>query len=95
MIKKKEIQHIANLAHLGLDKKELNSMHKDFSSILEYVKTLEEVDVSKIKNVFSKKGLTNVTREDMAEKTSSETRKKLLDLVPEKKGDYFKTKKVL
>jgi aspartyl-tRNA(Asn)/glutamyl-tRNA(Gln) amidotransferase subunit C len=95
MIKKEEIKHIAKLARLGLSEKELNSMQKNFSAILDYVNTLEKADVSEINNVFEKDGLTNVYRSDEAKETSKEERERLLNSTPERKEDYIKTKKIL
>ena len=95
MVKKEEVKHIASLAHLGLTEKELNSMQKNFSSILDYIETLKEVDISSIEKAFSKRGLKNVVREDVQKETLKDEREKLIDMFPETKNNYLKTKKVL
>ena len=95
MIEKKEIKHIADLARLGLTEKELESMQKNFSSILDYIETLKEADISSIEKAFSKRGIKNITREDTQKETSEDERNKLIDMFPETKNNYLKTKKVL
>ena len=95
MVKKEEVKHIASLAHLGLTEKELNSMQKNFSSILDYIETLKEVDISGVEKAFSKRGLKNVVREDVQKETLKDEREKLIDMFPETKNNYLKTKKIL
>lgn len=95
MIEKKEVKHIANLAHLGLTEKELESMQKNFSSILDYIETLKEADISSVEEDFSKKGMNNIFREDIQKKISKDERDKLIEMFPETKNNYLKTKKVL
>ena len=46
MINKKEVNHIAKLARLGISEKEEKKFQKDLSSILDYFNCLQEVDVS-------------------------------------------------
>ncbi len=48
MIKKEEVKHIAKLARLGISQKEEEKFQKDLSSILDYINSLKEVDVSGI-----------------------------------------------
>ena len=95
MIKKEEVKHIASLAHLGLNEKELESMQKNFSSILDYIETLKEADISSIEKAFSEKGMKNVIRKDVQKETSKEERGELINMFPETKNNYLKTKKVL
>ena len=95
MIEKEEVKHIANLAHLGLTEKELESMQKNFSSILDYIETLKEADVSNIEKSFSERGLKNIIREDVQKDFPEEDKNKLIDLFPETENNYLKTKKIL
>ena len=46
MISKKEVEHIAKLARIGLTSGEIEKFQKELSSILDYFEKLEEVDVS-------------------------------------------------
>jgi len=95
MIKKEEIKHIASLAHLGLSEKELESMHQNFSSILNYIETLKEADISSIEKAFTERGARNITRDDIPKKTLKDKRKELINMFPVSKNNYLKTKKVL
>ena len=45
MISKKEVQHIAKLARLGLTEKEIEKHQKEFLKILDYMEKLKEIDV--------------------------------------------------
>lgn len=95
MISQKEVQHVAQLARLGLDKKETGEMQKDLSSILDYIEKLKEVDITSVDFYTSLTGLNNVTREDKEDRESSKKNKKLLDLAPQEKGGYLKVKQIL
>ena len=100
MISKQDVQHIAKLARLGLTENEIKKFQKDLSSILDYFKSLKEIDVSKIEptfhpaeHFFEKK--LEIMREDKAEHQSPEIANKLVEAVPEKKGRHVKVKAVL
>ena len=102
MISKKEVKHIAKLARLGLEEKEIEKMEKELSLILDYFNLLKEVDVTGIEPSFYfteelKKipaELKKITaREDCVKK--SKKAKKLLDSVPETKEDFVKVKTIL
>jgi len=100
MISRQDVQHIAKLARLGLTENEIKKFQKDLSSILDYFKSLKEIDVSKIEptfhpaeHFFEKK--LEIMREDKAEHQSPEIANKLVEAVPEKKGRHVKVKAVL
>jgi aspartyl-tRNA(Asn)/glutamyl-tRNA(Gln) amidotransferase subunit C len=82
------ISKIAKLANLIIEDKK---MEKDFSSILDYVDKLKEVDVSEIKETANLSCSNNVFREDI------EIRKDvtdLLNLMPEKENNYLRVNEV-
>lgn len=95
MISKKEVQHIAKLARLGLGEKEIEKMEKELSLILDYFNLLKEVDVSGIEpSFYSAEELEKISaREDYIKK--SKKVKKLLDSVPETKEGFVKVKTIL
>lgn len=95
MISKKEVQHIAKLARLGLSEKEMEEMQKELSAILDYIKKLKEVDISGVDFFISSGKLKNVMREDKEDEKSKLKNKKLLELAPEEKGGYLKVKQIL
>jgi len=99
MISKKEVQHIAKLARLGLEEKEIEKMGEELSLILNYFNLLKEVDVSRVEpSFYFSEELKEITtsdlmREDHVEK--NKTAKKLLDSVPETKEGFVKVKTIL
>jgi len=95
MISKEEVKHIAKLARIKLNNQEVLKFQKELSLILDYIEQLREVDISKID---LKKGLgkaQSVTREDKEIKKSLKQASKLMELVPDKKDNYLKTKQIL
>jgi aspartyl-tRNA(Asn)/glutamyl-tRNA(Gln) amidotransferase subunit C len=95
MIDKKEVQHIASLARLRLEEKELEKYQKELSSILEYIKKLEEVNTDGVEPTSHPGGLNNVFRVDEARESGKEIAKKLIDLAPDKENGYLKVKSIL
>ena len=94
MINKEEVEHIAKLARLKLNAKEIKSMEKELSSVLEYFKFLNKLDVSKVQPTSHSVSLKNIIREDKCKKQSEENVEKLLKAMPQRKGRYLKVKSV-
>jgi len=98
MINKEDVNHIAKLARLGISKKEEEKFQKNLSSILDYFNSLKEVDVKGVQPTFHSTASfiekEEIMRKDIAEPQSKEVVKKLLELTPQKKGDYIKVKAV-
>lgn len=94
MIEKKEVEHIAKLAKLGLDKEEEKKMAKELSLILDYFKKLKKVDVSNIEPTSHNVNVKNVKREDESSNPSPEKSDKLLEKAPNRKGRYVKVRAV-
>jgi aspartyl-tRNA(Asn)/glutamyl-tRNA(Gln) amidotransferase subunit C len=65
-LNKKEIQHIAELSRLELNKDEEKLFASQISSILDYMKILDDVDVSGVSPTAFVGGLKNVWRSDVA-----------------------------
>ena len=95
MISKKEVQHVAKLARLGLSQEELNKTGKELSSILDYFKLLDELDTSQIPPTFYPVPLKNIMREDKVEKKDKEEVNKLLSQVSAREKRYVKVKEIL
>jgi aspartyl-tRNA(Asn)/glutamyl-tRNA(Gln) amidotransferase subunit C len=94
VILKKEVQHIAKLARLGLAEKEIGKFQKELSSILGYIEKLKEVDVSKAEPTSHSVLLENILRNDRAESEKVEVREKIIEQMPETKDGYLKVKSV-
>ena len=95
MIDKKEVQHIASLARLGLEDKEIKKIQKDLSSILDYMEKLKEVDIMNVGIYFSTSDVENTTRDDEDYAKEKKEVDKLLKLAPDIQKGYLKTKQIL
>lgn len=94
MITKKEVQHVAKLARLGITEKEIGKFQNDLSSVLGYIEKLEKVDVSKTEPTTHPLVVENVKRRDEFN-GSRIIKKELLEMAPELKDGYIKVKSVL
>ena len=64
---KEQVEHVAQLARLGLSDKEVEKFQTQLSGILDYVEQLNEVDTEGVEPTAQVTGLTNVLREDKVE----------------------------
>ena len=94
MLNKEEVQHIAKLARLGLTPAEVKKFQKELSSILDYIEKLKEIDIGGIEPTSHSVKVENIIRNDKAEEKSSEIRKKLIEMAPDKKDGYLKVKSI-
>jgi len=92
MISEEEIRRIAKLSYLEIKDEEIDEMREKFSSILEYVKKLQELDVSSVLETANLSQSENVFREDVGEERDSED---LLKALPRRKDNYLEVKKIL
>ncbi|MCK9578262.1 Asp-tRNA(Asn)/Glu-tRNA(Gln) amidotransferase subunit GatC [bacterium] len=92
MISEKEIKDIAKLAYLKIEDNEVEKLRNDFSSILDYVNKLNEIDTSKISETSNLSKTENVDREDIPKRFD---KKLLIDSMPKQKNGYLEVKKVL
>lgn len=108
MLTKKEVEHIALLAKLGLTEEEKEKFRKELSAILDYVNKLNEVDASGVEPMAGGTNLLNIMREDeplfetkeegALEKEEIEAIKEAAELInaaPHKQDGYVKVKKIL
>lgn len=89
---KSDIEKLAKLARVELTEKEKEKFKNQLSSILDYVKKIQEVDTSKVKPSF-RLDLKNVFREDLVDQYKDID--KLTKQFPQKKGRLNKVKPVL
>ncbi len=95
MISRKEVQHIAKLARIGLTDKEIQRFQKELSSILDYIEKLKKVDVSKTEPTSHPRLIRNIMRKDQPRDEKTEVRKKLIEAAPCQERGYVKVKSVL
>lgn len=91
MISKKEVQHIAKLARLGLSPAEEKKFQGELSSILDYIEKLKKVKITKVEATSHPFQAANVMRPDEGRKQEQ----KLLALAPETKAGFIKVKSIL
>lgn len=91
---KKEVEHIAQLARLGLAEEEKGKFAEQLSSILDYFEQLKEVDTDDIPPTAQVTGLENVSRPDAIQEGDKETMKKLVEGAPMNEGNLIKVKGV-
>jgi aspartyl-tRNA(Asn)/glutamyl-tRNA(Gln) amidotransferase subunit C len=88
-----EVEHIAELAKLGLTDEEKRTFQEQLSAILEYFETLQEVDTSAIPPTATVLPLRNVMREDEVQPSLSP--EEVLANAPEREDDSFRVHAVL
>jgi aspartyl-tRNA(Asn)/glutamyl-tRNA(Gln) amidotransferase subunit C len=95
MINENEVRHIAGLARVGLDEKEIEKYQKDLSAILDYFKKLEELNTDNIEPIGHITGRFNSYREDKMQDFGELGKKTIFANAPEKKDNFIKVKSVL
>ena len=91
---KKEVEHIAYLARLGLTEEEKGKFAEQLSSILDYVEQLKEVNTDGVEPTAQVTGLENVLRPDSIAACPEEEMKKLVAMAPEHEDNLVKTRSV-
>jgi aspartyl-tRNA(Asn)/glutamyl-tRNA(Gln) amidotransferase subunit C len=92
MISEEIVKKIAELSYLKIEENELKKFKQDFSSILEYVNKLKELDTQTIEETAGMAHSNNVFRADQAETFPNQD---LLNLMPRQKDNYLEVKKIL
>lgn len=95
MISKKEVEHIAKLSRLGLNKKEIDKFQKELSKILDYINKLKEIDVSGVEPTSHSITPANITREDKMKLQKADIERDLIEAAPKKEKRYVKVKSIL
>jgi aspartyl-tRNA(Asn)/glutamyl-tRNA(Gln) amidotransferase subunit C len=93
MVTKKEVKHIAGLARIGMDDKDVDKFTQDLSAVLDWVDELKKVDIQGVEPTAHITGLENMAREDKTEVFIS--RDKIIRMFPEEKDGFDKVKSVM
>lgn len=93
MISREEILKLAALARVRLDESEISQFQNDIAKMLEYVKSLQQVDTSGVDPQIQDNTKGNVLREDTV--TPSLAVDEALSNAPERVENYFKVPKVV
>ncbi|MEK7105904.1 MAG: Asp-tRNA(Asn)/Glu-tRNA(Gln) amidotransferase subunit GatC [Patescibacteria group bacterium] len=87
-----DIEKLADLARIKLNKEEAEAMLSDMEGILDYVKVIESVEVEDIKPNYT---VYNAWREDVPRVEESFSHDLVVDQFPDKQEGFLKVKKIL
>ena len=89
-----DVLKLARLARIELSDAEVDEFATEFSAILEYVEKLQTVDTDGLQPTSQVTGLTNVTRDDVAQDYGYQTAD-LLKNVPAVEQNQIKVKRMI
>ena len=90
---KNQVKKVAKLSRISLDKKKLESLSKDLSSILNFVEELNKLDTHKIEPLTS---IIDKTLEPRSDKIDDgKIKDQILKNSPEKNEEFFIVPKVI
>ena len=92
-LSKEEVEHVAKLARLSVDEKEVELFQKQLSDVLTYIGQLNELDTSEVEPTSHGLDLTNVLREDEVKPCLS--REEALAGAPEPVDGFFLVPKII
>ena len=98
MLTDSEIKKIAKLARIELSDIEIEKFKSELSSILDFVKKLNEVNTDRIEPLYQTTGLVNSVRTDDSRKEfemNDELNNKLINQAPHKENRFIKVKSLL
>ncbi|MCW4015393.1 MAG: Asp-tRNA(Asn)/Glu-tRNA(Gln) amidotransferase subunit GatC [Candidatus Bathyarchaeota archaeon] len=92
-LSKKEVEHVAWLAHIELSDEEKTLFTEQFNEILEYFKKIDETNTQNVEPTYNVLDLTNVSRKD--ETKPSLPTKEALRNAPKKEKKFFKAPRIV
>jgi len=92
-LSKKDVEHIAWLAHVELSEKEKKLFTEQFNDILNYFKKINKVDTEEVQPTYHVLDIMNVYRED--EETPSLPKEEALKNAPKKEKEFLKAPRIV
>jgi len=92
-ITKKDVEHIAWLAHIELTEDEKEIFVEQFNKILEFFRKIDKVDTEGVPPTHHVLDLTNVFRED--EVIESLPEEEVLKNAPKRENGFFKSPRIV
>jgi len=89
----REIQNLAHLSRLELNKSESVKMKKDLSKILDFVAAIEEIDIKNVEPLVYMTDSENILRDDII--SSGLSLEKAMKNNPNQGSNYFTVPKVI
>ncbi|KPV63659.1 MAG: aspartyl/glutamyl-tRNA amidotransferase subunit C [Candidatus Bathyarchaeota archaeon BA1] len=93
LISKKEVEHVAWLAHIELSEDEKDIFTKQFNEILDYFKKIDAVETEDVPPTYHVLDLVNVYRED--EVLPSLPVEEALQNAPKKERQFLKAPRIV
>jgi aspartyl-tRNA(Asn)/glutamyl-tRNA(Gln) amidotransferase subunit C len=96
MITKKDLEHMAWLSRLELDKEDREKYTPKLNSVLDYFSELDKVDTDGVEPTYHVLALSNVFRDDEVNiPTGSLEQEKVLSNAPKKHEGFFKAPRMM
>ncbi len=92
-ITSEDVRKVAELARLDLPNNQVEIYTSQLEKILDYVAQLEQIDTVGVPPTTRAVEVLNVVREDVVNQNS--VREDLLELAPQREGDFFRVPKIL
>ncbi len=93
-MKREDIEHLAKLSRIAVTDTEAEALAVDITSILGYVRDIETATGAR-EQKKEVGPLYNVMREDVNPHEAGKYTEELLNLAPERDGQYIKVKKII
>ena len=90
-----DVRKVAKLCRLEIPEDDIEKYSNQLEEILEYIAQLERVDTLNVPPTTRAVEVVNVFREDTIVSSSSDLRDKILDLAPQREGEFFRVPKIL
>ncbi len=94
MLSKDEVKHIARLARIGLEEKDIERFQMDLSAVLGSFRELEQANVEGISPFDCAPGMTNALREDVSHVPDKSECCQIVGAFPRKSGNALLVKAV-
>ena len=90
-----DVRKVAKLCRLEIPEDDIEKYSNQLEGILEYIAQLERIDTLNVPPTTRAVEVVNVFREDNIVSSSSDVRDKILDLAPQREGEFFRVPKIL
>tara|TARA_E500000331_G_C17029849_1_gene614673 strand:- start:55 stop:354 length:300 start_codon:yes stop_codon:yes gene_type:complete len=90
-----DVRKVAKLCRLEIPEDDIEKYSNQLEGILEYIAQLERIDTLNVPPTTRAVEVVNVFREDTIVSSSSDVRDQILDLAPQREGEFFRVPKIL
>jgi aspartyl-tRNA(Asn)/glutamyl-tRNA(Gln) amidotransferase subunit C len=92
---KEELEATALLARINIAEEEKEKYLADINKMFNFIKVLQEPDVSGLRPTTHVTELRNVWREDVVRRCPGDVTEQILNAAPAKKGTFYKVQRVI